>query len=65
MQIFLTETNFFYDHMFFGGFFRNMGMQIFLQFNLVCDNTIIRSHLKTTYLFGFMAASVVSQLSDM
>ncbi|XP_065929255.1 organic cation transporter protein isoform X2 [Magallana gigas] len=33
-------------------------------FNLVCDNTIIRSHLKTTYLFGFMAASMVSQLSD-
>lgn len=33
-------------------------------FNLVCDNVFLRSHLKTSYLFGFLVASMVSQLSD-
>ncbi|XP_056008132.1 organic cation transporter protein-like [Ostrea edulis] len=33
-------------------------------FNLVCDNLYIRSHLKTSYLFGFLVASMISQLAD-
>ncbi|XP_048755771.1 organic cation transporter protein-like isoform X2 [Ostrea edulis] len=33
-------------------------------FNLVCDSLHIRSHLKITYLIGFLVASMFSQIGD-
>ncbi|XP_056008133.1 organic cation transporter protein-like [Ostrea edulis] len=33
-------------------------------FNLVCDNLYLRSHVKIAYMVGFLMASVISQLAD-